>query len=108
MRLMSNEKDCIVKAVRKNFTAVSAVLLFGSRTDDTKRGGDIDVLVETDEAQIFAKKIQTITDIQLKLGEQKIDIVVTSGHGDERLIVQNAYREGIFLWKNKIQQALSV
>lgn len=99
MRLMHEEKDIIVEAAKKNFTSVSCILLFGSRTDNRQRGGDIDLLIETREDQVYAKKIRVMTDIQLKLGDQRIDIVVTSGHDDARPIVQNAYKEGLVLWK---------
>lgn len=99
MRLTEKEKDFIVSAVQKNFTDVSCVILFGSRVNDEKRGGDIDLLIETKEANTYVKKIKTLSDIQLKLGEQKIDMIETHGDNDERLIVKNAYKEGIILWK---------
>jgi hypothetical protein len=37
-----------LRAVHGNFGASANVCLFGSRTDDTKRGGDIDLHIETD------------------------------------------------------------
>jgi len=51
------------------------VWLFGSRADDSKRGGDIDLLIfsqivgSSEESNIW-------WELQEKLGEQKIDIVV--------------------------------
>ena len=68
--------------------------------DDKKRGGDIDLLIESDlsEGDAFRARIDAMTDMQLKLGDQKIDIVVTiRGAGDDRAVVQNARSEGIAL-----------
>ena len=41
MRLNEKEITAIKKAVQKNFGKDTSVYLFGSRTDDAKRGGDI-------------------------------------------------------------------
>lgn len=84
-------------AARRHFGPHAIVLLFGSRTDNAKRGGDIDLLVEsplpTEEAE--RAKIRTIADIQLALGDQKIDLVVTPGRErDDRRVVAEAYAHG--------------
>jgi len=50
MRLQPNEVNAIAQAAREAFTPGTAVFLFGSRVDDSKRGGDIDLLVEIPEA----------------------------------------------------------
>lgn len=53
--------------------------LFGSRVDDNKRGGDIDLLIETDQVDIDAiarAEVSFQTKIQTKLGEQKIDVLL--------------------------------
>ncbi len=49
--------------------------LFGSRVDDGRRGGDIDLYVETALSAADAKRARllSIADMQLSLGEQKID-----------------------------------
>jgi len=53
--------------------------LFGSRVDDCKRGGDIDLLIETEETDVMkiVKTELTFMDkLQMQLGEQKIDVLV--------------------------------
>ncbi|UTC48224.1 hypothetical protein [Treponema vincentii] len=52
-------------------------------------------------AVAFEEKLQTVATLQLKLGEQRIDLLTTSGIDDERLIVQNAYRHDVVLWIKK-------
>ena len=46
MRLQPAEQEAIRRACRDTLPAGSRVRLFGSRLDDTRRGGDIDLLIE--------------------------------------------------------------
>ena len=50
MRLTDQEIQGIRKAVTSRFGESAKTWLFGSRADDSKRGGDIDLLIETDLA----------------------------------------------------------
>ena len=90
MRLTDYEKTVIFNAVTAE-DAAARVFVFGSRADDTARGGDIDLLVLSGR---FDKKRQRAVrwTIVERLGEQKIDIV-TSVDGNEpfvRLIREQA------------------
>ena len=100
MRLTEETKKIIIDSVCLCFTQVEKIILFGSRVEDSKRGGDIDILVQTSvsSAEAFEAKVRTMAALQLKLGEQRIDILTPHGVDDERLIVQNAYRQGVVLW----------
>lgn len=100
MRLSEETKSIIIDSVRRHFTQAEKIILFGSRADDSKRGGDIDILVQTPltSAVAFEEKLQTAAALQLELGEQRIDLLTTTGADDGRLIVQNAYRQGVVLW----------
>ena len=100
MRLKDFEIKVIRNAVNKCFGSDAKILLFGSRVCEDKKGGDIDLLVESDQnpAESFRNKIRTLTEIQMKLGEQKIDLIVTANsEKDERLIVREAFRTGKLL-----------
>ena len=46
MRLSTEERAAVERAARRFLPPGSRVSLFGSRTDDARRGGDIDLLVE--------------------------------------------------------------
>ena len=48
MRLTDGEREVIAVQARRCFGSGATVTLFGSRVDDTRRGGDIDLLVRTD------------------------------------------------------------
>lgn len=79
MRLTDQQRTIIRATVAETFGAGADVWLFGSRVDDNKRGGDIDLLIETDQADVDAiarAEISFLTKIQMKLGEQKIDVLL--------------------------------
>ncbi|MCK5201511.1 MAG: nucleotidyltransferase domain-containing protein, partial [Spirochaetales bacterium] len=82
------------------FGPTAKVSLFGSRIDDSKKGGDIDLLIEANiiSSDIYINKIRVLTEIQMKLGEQKIDLIVTENpEEDSRLVVKEALRTGVKL-----------
>jgi predicted nucleotidyltransferase len=49
--------------------------LFGSRLDNAKRGGDIDVMVLTEKLLSVEQKLTIKLEFYKKFGEQKLDIV---------------------------------
>ena len=70
------------------------IFLFGSRVDDHKKGGDIDILVFSFLLKI-SDKAKILNDIFKKLEEQKIDIVITKDSSDP--FVQMIQKEAIEL-----------
>ncbi|MGB3961449.1 MAG: nucleotidyltransferase domain-containing protein, partial [Sulfurimonas sp.] len=75
MRLSAKYKEVILKYFNQFFKN-GEIYLFGSRVDDTKKGGDIDLyLVLQEHTNLFEKKIKFLSRIKRELGEQKIDIV---------------------------------
>jgi len=72
------------------------IYLFGSRVDDNKKGGDIDLyLVIDDHSNLLQKKIKFLARIKRALGEQKIDIVFNKD--SNRLIEKEARKWGVKL-----------
>jgi predicted nucleotidyltransferase len=105
MRLSTDQIQAICQAATTAFGQGTSVWLFGSRVDDAKRGGDIDLLVcpqvRSAEAaagpqQTFMQKIKMLTLLERQLGERQIDIVVEQAQ-DMRPIVAVAYKTGIKL-----------
>ena len=79
MRLTDLQRTIIRETVTETFGAGASVWLFGSRVDDNQRGGDIDLLIETDQAdaEIIARaEIAFLAKIQMRMGEQKIDVLL--------------------------------
>ena len=57
------------------------IYLFGSRTDDHKKGGDIDLFIETETDQLATteNKLKYLVRLKQALGDQKIDLVYSAG-----------------------------
>ncbi len=79
MRLTAQQQATVRATVAETFGSDAQVRLFGSRVDDSRRGGDIDLLVTTtqsDVATLMSAEIALLTKLQMKLGEQKIDVLL--------------------------------
>lgn len=79
VRLSDKDLSAIITTFRECFPASDHLWLFGSRADLTKKGGDIDLYIETtlkDVSMIFDTKMKFIFKLQERIGEQKIDIVI--------------------------------
>ena len=95
MRISEHEKNVIVDAV-KSVDPNARLWLFGSRTDDNKKGGDIDIAILSEKVnKDVMQKIQIRRFICNRIGEQKIDIVA-SADGKEAFF-RLAVEEGIQL-----------
>lgn len=102
MRLTNEQRHAIADTARDLFAPGTTVLLFGSRVDDHRRGGDIDLLIETPEpmtpAQLVDHRARFVSRLYCVLDEQRIDAVITARHqADARPIVANAKRTGVLL-----------
>ncbi len=93
MRLSDVEKESILAAVRLH-DPDAQVLLFGSRANDSKRGGDIDLLIYSPTIGPAEKRAirRAICDA---IGEQKIDIIVAADASEH--MVRIAQRTGVAL-----------
>src|SRR4051794_20650728 len=102
MRLSASERRAIDAAAREAFPAGTRVLLFGSRVDDTRRGGDIDLLVEPPQSlaadDLVARRSRFIARLYRLLDEQRIDVLVTDGNEDDaHPVIQAARAQGLEL-----------
>jgi len=76
VRISKTMSDTIVKYVNMSF-GDSNIYLFGSRVDDSKVGGDIDIAVENSDSRLaFRKKKAVFFTMMYKHGfDIKIDLV---------------------------------
>jgi len=97
VRLDAWEVAAIVECLQESFGHGAKVYLFGSRTDDSKRGGDIDLFVECSPLpeDWRGRKSDFWICLQERLGEQRIDILVARDPDDP--IERIARRDGILL-----------
>lgn len=103
MRLLEHEINTINTVLTNYFGIDSTITLFGSRVDDSSKGGDIDLLIENNmqESEQLKLKLMSISDIQLKLGDRKIDLIThcNSDFNDRRDVYLDAKKTGIIIWK---------
>ena len=82
MRVPQKELQIAVRVVRKHLGESAAVWLFGSRADDAQKGGDIDLYVETEAANIALPAARARGDLADVLGRH-VDLVVHNHTRDE-------------------------
>ncbi len=75
MRLKLKEIADIKSSAKACLGDDAKVFLFGSRVDDSKKGGDIDLLILTNEKKEFKDISRMRINLYKAMGEQKIDIV---------------------------------
>ena len=98
MRLLNDD----IKAIKQTFLEVfkqGNIFLFGSRVDDSLKGGDIDLYIVPaltfDRAEALDKKIDFLVKLKSLIGDQKIDVIISKNKN--RLIEKEALHTGIQL-----------
>ncbi len=101
MRLSTKEVKAILKTFREVFDD-GKVYLFGSRVDDSKKGGDIDLYLCPSKKydNLQKKKIEFLVKLEKLLGEQKIDVVFELDK--KRLIEELAIDKGVELKEDRL------
>ena len=94
MRLRDSEIEAI-KSVFNEVFKKGEIYLFGSRVDDKKKGGDIDLYLVVDTEDKFNKKRKFRAKLYKLIGERKIDVVFSED--ENRLIEKEAKKCGIKL-----------
>lgn len=95
MRLNSETVQVLQKIFLQVF-GKGELYLFGSRVDDARRGGDIDLyLVADNRDRMGEKRIEFLAQVKRQIGDQRIDLVIDRGTG--RPIDKIAMREGLLL-----------
>ncbi len=101
MRLSKSEIDIIKSAARDVWGDKAIVFLYGSRTDDLKKGGDIDLFIklfnEPDPKEIMLQKSEFLAKLEFLLGEQKIDVIIETRYNRQLPIIKTAQANGIEL-----------
>lgn len=99
MRMTEKDQKSILEVAHHCFGEYAQVYLFGSRVDDSKKGGDIDLYIipgqKSSAEQLYKKKIKFLVGLELAIGDQKIDVVIAKDKN--KLIEKEAIRTGVRL-----------
>ncbi|MBK7463762.1 MAG: nucleotidyltransferase domain-containing protein [Betaproteobacteria bacterium] len=92
MRLAVEERSAISQVIHQA-DENALIYLFGSRTNDSAKGGDIDLLVLSKKLNLMMK-LDILAQLHRQLGERKIDIVVypDTSRPFPRMIMQEGVR----------------
>lgn len=90
MRITSKQLQAIKQTIH-NFDSQALIYLFGSRVDDNKKGGDIDLLVLSQHLDFRMQRKIKIKLYEL-IGEQKIDLIIAKDSSKPfiQLVLQQA------------------
>ena len=93
MRLTEQE-ILAIKNIVYRYDRQAKIYLFGSRVNDSLRGGDIDLLVVSDK--LTRRELRSIKiNLYDEIGEQKIDLLLAKD--TNKHFVNNALEEGVLL-----------
>lgn len=86
-------------AVREIFGPDARAYVFGSRTNEDARGGDIDLLVELPASMADARRraLTLTARLQMRLGDQPIDVLVVDPETPMGPVHAEAVRTGVAL-----------
>jgi predicted nucleotidyltransferase len=97
MRLSKSQILAILKA-KALFFPDSKIYLFGSRTDPSRAGGDIDLYILSENRVLdgVQKRIDFLVLLKSLIGDQKIDVVLAD-KSQKRAIDKIVEKEGILI-----------
>lgn len=103
MRLTPKELEVIIASAKNVTNGTSAELrLYGSRIDDSLKGGDIDLILivqeEKNKQKLLNMKLDMLVEIKMAIDEQKIDLsVVNKDSISKDSFLTHAYETSILL-----------
>lgn len=99
MRLSPETQQIIRDTVHEVFGADATVKVFGSRINDDAKGGDIDLLVELPSitVELERKTLQLVARLQLRIGDQPIDVLAIDPSTLRKPIHEQAASTGVKL-----------
>ena len=94
MRLKKSEIKAIKEVANLIFKAPK-IYLFGSRTKDNLKGGDIDLYIKLNYEPNLTDDIKFLAKLKRKIGDRKIDLVIDYPQRKKELIDEIVKKEGI-------------
>lgn len=99
MRLDHSTRDLIKREVALWLGNGAVVRLFGSRVDDSQRGGDIDLLIDVPDgvSDRVVMESRLAASLFIRLGGRKVDVLIRTPGGALLPIHEQALRQGVIL-----------
>ena len=95
---LSKKYLTLIKALALKYFDSGDVRIFGSRTDVTQKGGDIDIYIKTKKYKnILQSKLSFLREFEKKMGQQNVDLIIEYKGVKEKNIYREAKRNGIII-----------
>jgi len=96
MRLEKTDIESIKKVILSK--ALDAkIYLFGSRVDDAKKGGDIDLFIKTSQEITLKDELNILTLLELNGIIRKVDLIIQTPKKDKSDFFKSIKKEAIIL-----------
>jgi predicted nucleotidyltransferase len=96
MRLHKKEQQLIIETL-KNSISDAVIYLFGSRADENRRGGDIDLFLLTNNDVSLKDKIDLLVQLECNGIERKVDLIIQSPNQKRERLYKEVLQKGIRL-----------
>ena len=94
---LNQEQINYIKELSLKLLNTLDIWIFGSRTDLSKKGGDIDIYIKTSKKDnILKSKIAFLREFDKKFGEQKVDLLIDNNTVNNEIFAI-AQKEGVKL-----------
>jgi predicted nucleotidyltransferase len=97
VRLSDVEIKIIKETAKEIFGSNAKVYIFGSRVELNKKGGDIDIFIETDKQTSLEDELKFLTKLEIKGIERKVDLLVKKPYKKEKSIFKEAKKNGVLI-----------
>ena len=99
VRLLPKEMEIIRATVVRLLGDRTCIRIYGSRAREDEKGGDLDILVETEcpLPNRVASACRLASELQMQLGDQKIDVILIDPLTNKQPIHQIARQTGVMI-----------
>ncbi len=99
MRLSRVERKRVLSSQPTRTAGISdaVIYLFGSRADDNRRGGDIDLFITTSQHISLREKIDLLTRLERHGIERKVDLIIQKPEQKHETIYNEVLQKGVRL-----------
>ena len=99
MRLSRQHRQAILRVVTETCGPEARVRLFGSRLDDARRGGDVDLLIElpTEPEHVFDLQRRLSVQLLRALDSRPVDVLVVGPSTPRASVHEEALLHGVLL-----------
>lgn len=96
MRISKNDLKTLKSTIKKHIYDAE-IILFGSRIDDNRKGGDIDIFVETKYNITLKDELKILSELEKNGISRKVDLIIKTPFKKEQSIFKTILKEGIHL-----------